>query len=60
MSAMTPERPEGTENTKQPSEREKELKEAVERVYRKYGTNLTAFYRDAYRESQREAVKGER
>jgi hypothetical protein len=37
--------------------REKELREAVERVYRRYGNNLTAFYRDARRESQKELEK---
>jgi len=37
--------------------RQKELREAVERVYRKYGSNLTAFYRDAHREAQRESEK---
>jgi len=42
------------------SKREKELREAVERVYRKYGTNLTAFYRDAHREAQRESEKKSR
>lgn len=42
------------------SRREKELREAevvVERVYRRYGNNLTAFYRDAHREAQRESEK---
>jgi len=43
--------------SKPSSKRERELREAVERVYRKYGTNLTAFYRDAHREAQRESEK---
>ena len=29
---------------------EKALNEAIDRVYKKYGTNLTAFYRDVYEE----------
>jgi len=32
------------------STREQEFNEAVERVYRKYGNNLSAFYRDAQKE----------
>jgi hypothetical protein len=32
--------------------RERELTEAVERVHRHYGNDLSAFYRDAHRESQ--------
>ena len=43
-----------------PGKRDKEIREAVERVYQKYGTNLTAFYRDARRESQKESEKRER
>lgn len=39
------------------SKRDQELREAVERVYRRYGTNLTEFYRDAHREAQRESEK---
>ena len=38
-------------------QREKELREVVERVYRRYGANLSAFYRDARRESQKELDK---
>jgi hypothetical protein len=37
--------------------REKEVREALERMYRRYGTNLTAFYRDAHRDSQKELEK---
>lgn len=37
--------------------RQRELREAIDRVYRKYGTNLTAFFRDAHREAQRESEK---
>jgi hypothetical protein len=39
------------------SKREKELREKVDRIYRKYGTNLTAFYKDAHRDAQRDAEK---
>jgi hypothetical protein len=46
-----------TEDSKPLGKREKELREAVERVYRRYGNNLTAFYRDAHRESQKELEK---
>lgn len=48
------------EETKPLSKREKELREAVERVYRRYGTNLRAFYRDAHREAQKELEKKSR
>jgi hypothetical protein len=40
--------------------RTKELHDVVERVYRKYGANLTAFYRDAHREAQKESEKKSR
>lgn len=33
-----------------PNTRDQELIEAAERVYRKYGSDLPAFYRDAQRE----------
>ena len=42
---------------KAPTKREKELREAVERVYRRYGTDLGAFYRDAHRDARRDAEK---
>jgi hypothetical protein len=51
------ERPESTPENKSASKRERALREAVDRVYRKYGTNLTAFYRDAHREAQKDAEK---
>jgi hypothetical protein len=37
------------------SAREKELREAIERVYRRYGTDLPAFYRDVQKELQKRA-----
>lgn len=37
--------------------RQRELREAIDRVYRKYGTDLSAFFRDAHREAQRESEK---
>lgn len=58
MSAQTAQRPtESTERANPSSRQEKELRDAVERVYRRYGTNLTAFYRDAHREAQKEQEK---
>jgi hypothetical protein len=51
------ERPESTRESRPPSKREQALREAIERVYRRYGTNLAAFYRDAHREAQRESEK---
>lgn len=54
----TTQRPTGkAERPKPLSKREKELRDAVDRVHRRYGTNLTAFYRDAHREAQRELEK---
>jgi hypothetical protein len=49
----------GATESKPTGKRERVLREAeaVERVYRKYGTNLTAFYRDAHREAQKESEK---
>ena len=46
-----------TEDSKPLGKREKEVREALERVYRRYGTNLTAFYRDAHRDSQKDMEK---
>jgi hypothetical protein len=46
-----------TEDNKPLGKREKEVREALERVYRRYGTNLTAFYRDAHRDSQKDMEK---
>ena len=40
--------------------RQRELREAIDRVHRKYGTDLTAFFRDAHREAQRESEKSAR
>jgi len=51
------ERPKNTQENRPLSKRERELREAVERVYRRYGTNLAAFYRDAHREVQKESEK---
>lgn len=31
---------------------EKALNAAIEHIYRKYGTNLTAFFRDVYKENR--------
>lgn len=45
---------------------EKALNEAIDRVYQKYGTDLSAFYRDVYdeltlkRQGSYNATKGER
>jgi hypothetical protein len=36
------------------SNRDKELIEATERVYRRYGSDLPAFYRDAQKERELE------
>lgn len=61
MASSTMPRPTKVATDSKPlDKREKELREAVERVYRKYGTNLTAFYRDAHREAQRESEKNSR
>jgi hypothetical protein len=61
MEQATAERTTNTENETRPSnKREAELREAVERVYRRYGTNLSAFYRDAHRESQKDIEKRSR
>lgn len=58
MELATIERCEANASESKPlSKREKELREAVERVYRVYGTDLSAFYRDAHRESQKELEK---
>jgi hypothetical protein len=58
MAASTTEQNSATAPQLDPADkRAKELREAVERVYRKYGTNLTAFYRDAHREAQRDSEK---
>jgi hypothetical protein len=43
-------RQENAPQTKSTDTREKEFHEAVEKVYRKYGTDLPAFYRDVQRE----------
>ena len=40
--------------------RDKELSEAVDRVYRKYGNDLSAFYRDAKKSITVEKSEGER
>jgi hypothetical protein len=50
-------RPANAPEDKPLSKRERALREAVERVYRRYGTDLNAFYRDAHREAQRESEK---
>jgi hypothetical protein len=55
--SATAERPESGPDNKPISKREKELREAVERVYRRYGTDLKTFYRDAHREAQKESEK---
>lgn len=58
MAAQTAERAtKNTEELKPLSKRERELRDAVERVYRRYGSDLNAFYRDAHREAQKEQEK---
>jgi hypothetical protein len=39
------------------SAREREFNEAVERVYRRYGNDLSAFYRDVRRAQRAQLVK---
>jgi hypothetical protein len=39
------------------SAREREFNEAVERVYRRYGSDLSAFYRDVRRAQRAQLVK---
>ena len=58
MGALTARRPTETVEQQQPSRKQgRELRDAIERVYRRYGTDLNAFYRDAHREAQKEQLE---
>ena len=46
-----------TSQRKPASTREREFNEAVERVYRKYGNDLSAFYRDVRRAQRDQLVR---
>lgn len=61
MEALTIERSADVKRQDNPlGKRQTEVRAAVERVYRKYGNNLSAFYRDARKESQKEVEKRKR